>query len=121
MKKTVFFLALTLTLILTSCGASSSSMANATNNQTTVELSKKNFNVLGKVTGKSTNTYILGVGGMSNKALLEKAKNNMMENANLSGSKALINITYDKHYNGFAPFYSVVTITASAYIVEFTE
>ena len=45
----------------------------------------------------------------------------MMKNANLSGSKAIVNVTYDKHFNGFFPFYSKVTITASANIVEFTE
>lgn len=121
MKKALVFLIVSISLAFTSCGGSASIMSNSSINQTTVELSKKNFNILGKVTGKSTNTYVLGIGGMSNKALLEQAKNNMITNANLSGSKALINITYDKHFNGFVPFYSVVTITASAYIVEFTE
>ena len=121
MKKTLIFLLFAASLSITSCGGSSSLMSNTSASQTTVELSKKNFNILGKVSGKSSNTYVFGIGGMSNKALLEQAKNNMMANANLSGSKAVINITYDKHFNGFAPFYSSVTITASAYIVEFTE
>ena len=119
MKKVLFFLAVT--LAFTSCGGSASYMGNASISQTNVELSKKNFTILGKVSGKSTNTYVLGFGGSSNRALLESAKNEMMKNANLSGSKAVINITYDKHYNGFIPFYSKLTITASAYIIEFTE
>lgn len=121
MKKTLFFLALAVSFVITSCGGSASIMTNSSTNQTNVELSKKNFNILGNVSGVSTNTYVLGIGGMSNKALLEKAKSNMMTSANLSGSKALINITYDKHINGFFPFFSKVTITASANVVEFTE
>ena len=121
MKKVVLFLALSVSIALSSCGGSASVMGNTNVSQTNIELSKKNFNILSKVSGTSTNTYIMGIGGASNRALLEKAKNNMMTNANLSGSKAIINITYDKHYNGFVPFYSKVTVTASAYIVEFTE
>lgn len=121
MKKVMLFLALSVSIVLTSCGGSASVMGNTNVSQTNVELSKKNFNILGKVSGESTNTHIFFIGGMSNTALLEKAKNDMMANANLSGSKAVINVTYDKHYNGFLPFYSKVTITASAYIIEFTE
>lgn len=121
MRKLIIALTLTTSLIFISCGGSASSMLNTTNNQTTVELSRKNFNIVNKVSGKSTNTYILGIGGMANKALLEKAKNEMMNNANLSGSKSVINITFDKHINGFFPFYSKVTYTASGYVVEFNE
>lgn len=109
------------TIALTSCGSSLSNLSNSSSSETHVELSKKNFNIQGKTVGVSSNTYILGIGGMSNRSLLEKAKNEMMNNANLSGSKAIINITYDKHISGFFPFYSKKTITASAHIVEFTE
>jgi hypothetical protein len=121
MKKILFFVSLSLMLTLGSCGGSASVMGNSNLSQTNVELSKKNFNILGKVSGISTNTYILGIGGSANRALLEKAKNEMMKNANLTGSKAIVNVTYDKHFNGFFPFYSKVTVTASANIVEFTE
>lgn len=121
MKKVIIFIIVLTSVIAVSCGGSASLMSNSNISQTNVELSKKNFNILGKVSGVSTNSYVFGIGGMSNKALLEKAKNNMMINANLSGSKAVINITYDKHYNGFYPFYSEVRVTASAYIIEFTE
>jgi hypothetical protein len=121
MKKVLFSVLFLTSLALTSCGGSATVFGNSTTNSTTVELSKKNFNVVGKVKGISTNTYVLGIGGMSNKALLEKAKNKMLESSELSGSKAIVNISYDKHYNGFFPFYSKVTVTASAHIVEFTE
>jgi hypothetical protein len=121
MKKVMLFLALSVSIALASCGGSASVMGNTNVSQTNVELSKKNFNILGKIRGESTNINILGIGGASNTAILESAKNNMMSNANLSGSKAIINVTYDKHYNGFFPLYSKVTVTASAYIVEFTE
>lgn len=121
MKKVLLFVVLSASILMTSCGGSASVMGNSNVSQTNVELSKKNFNILGKVSGKSSNTHVFFIGGMSNRSMLEKAKNDMMANANLSGSKAVINVTYDKHYNGFLPFYSKVTVTASAYIVEFTE
>ncbi|MCW2119611.1 DUF6567 family protein [Flavobacterium sp. 7A] len=121
MKKILCLLSMSLVLTITSCGGSASVMSNSNSNQTNVELSKKNFNVIGTASGVSTNTYIFGIGGSSNRALLEKAKSEMIKNANLTGPKAIVNVTYDKHFNGFFPFYSQVTVTASANIVEFTE
>jgi uncharacterized protein YbjQ (UPF0145 family) len=110
-----------LALTISNCGGSASVIGNSTICQTNVELYKKSFNVLGAITGVSTNTYILGIGGSGNRALVQKAKNEMVKKANLSGSKAIVNVTYDKHYNGFIPFFSKITVTASANIVEFTE
>ncbi|MEC5166254.1 hypothetical protein RCH18_001990 [Flavobacterium sp. PL11] len=121
MKKILSLLSLSLALSIASCEGSASIVSNTSMSQTSVELSKKNFNILGDISGVSSNTYILGFGGNANRSLLEKAKSEMMKNAKLSGSKALVNLTYDKHVNGFFPFYSKVTITASANIVEFTE
>lgn len=121
MRKIILMISLMTSVLLVSCGGSASIVGNHTSYQTNVELSKKNFTVLEKVSGVSTNTYILGIGGMQNRALLEKAKNDMMSKAQLSGSKAVVNITYDKHISGFFPFYSKVTYTVSGYIIEFTE
>ncbi|WP_395063366.1 DUF6567 family protein [Flavobacterium sp.] len=121
MKRVLCFLVLSLMFLITSCGGSASVMGNGNLSQTNVELTKKNFKIVRKVSGESSNKYICGIGGSANRALLEKAKNNMMENANLKDSQAVVYITYDKHINGFFPFYSKITITCSAYLVEFTE
>lgn len=121
--KTFFNLtAIVLTLFLTGCGMSTSMVGNVSNTVTTVELSKKNFKVLEKVTGTSTNTYIFGIGGLSNRSLVEKAKNQMMGNADLTnGSKTVINITYDTHMSLVYPIFFRKEVTASGFVVEFTE
>lgn len=122
MKSRLFLCTLLLVFALTSCGVSSSFVANVSNITTSVELSQKNFKILNKVEGISSNTYIFGVGGLSNTALVEKAKNKMMNKADLiGGSKMVINITYDTHNTFIVPFFYKKTVTASGYVIEFTE
>ena len=85
-------------------------------------MSKKNLKVTEKVSGKSTATYVFGIGGLSNKAQIEKAKSKMLEKANLIGdSKAIINLTTESHISIVYPLFFQRTITASGHIVEFTE
>ncbi len=109
-------------ILMTSCGIHSAKVGNINNNTTNVELSKKNFKVIDRVSGKSTATYVLGIGGLSNKALIEKAKTKMLENANLTGSsKAIINVTTESHTTLVVPFFYQKTVTVSAHIIEFTE
>ena len=111
-------------ILMTSCatGLHSGKFFNVNNNNTNVVLTKNNFKVVEKVTGNSTATYILGIGGISNKALIAKAKTNMLENANLIGNaKAIINFTTEVHTTQINPFFSRKTITVSAHIIEFTE
>ena len=67
-------------------------------------------------------TYIFGIGGHSNKALIEKAKSKMLENANLiGGARAIINLTTESHISIIYPIYFKRTITVSGHIVEFTD
>ena len=111
-----------ISILITGCGFHSSLVGNINNNTTNVELSKKNFKVIDKISGSSTATYILGFGGLSNKALIENAKAKILENANLTGSsKAIINVTTESHFSFFVPFYFQKTITVSAHVIEFTE
>ena len=45
-----------------------------------------------------------------------------MDNANLKGgSKAVIDITYDTHISIVYAFFLTKTITATGYVIEFTE
>jgi hypothetical protein len=115
----VFFMT---SILMTSCGIHSAMFANINNNVTHVELSKKNFEVVEKVSGKSTATYVLGIGGLSNKALIENAKSDMLKYVDFLGySRALINVTTESHISIVYPFFFRRTITVSGYIVEFKE
>lgn len=109
-------------ILMTSCGIHSAMVRNINNNTTNVALSRKNFKVIDRVCGESTAIYVLGIGGLSNKALIEKAKTKMLENANLIGSsKAIINVTTESHMTLVVPFFYQKTVTVSAHIIEFTE
>jgi hypothetical protein len=118
------FLAITLfvMIIASSCGSHRGAFINNNNNTTQVELSEKNFKVVRKVSGQSTATYVLGIGGITNKSLIENARSNMMSNADIVGSsKAIINMTTESHSTLVYPFFYQKTITVSGYVVEFTD
>ena len=109
-------------LLFSSCGLHTTHVGNFNGNMTNVELSKKNFQVVERVSGKSSATYIFGIGGLSNKALVEKAKSKMLQNAEIvGGSKAIVNLTTESHLSNIFPFYFRRTVTISGHIVEFTE
>lgn len=108
--------------LLNSCGIHTTHVGNINGNMTNVELSKKNFQVVERVSGTSTATYIFGIGGLSNKALIEKAKSKMLQKADIvGGSKAIVNLTTESHLSDIFPFYFRRTVTISGHIVEFVE
>ncbi len=110
------------TILLNSCGINLGLLTDKTRTITNVELNKKNFKVLDRVSGTSSATYVLFIGGMKNKALLDMATNDMLSKANLSGgAKALTNTTLDVHKGGIPLFYQKITVTVSATVIEFTE
>ncbi|MDR1356812.1 MAG: hypothetical protein LBJ58_03980 [Tannerellaceae bacterium] len=120
MKKITFSLLLVCALILSGCGVTTTAMINDNTTLTNVELSKKNFVVLGQTEGVSSSTYILGFGGLS-KRLYGQAKTDMLQNAKLRGkARAVVNITYDTHVS-FYLVLSVYTVTATGTVIEFTE
>ncbi|MBI4930844.1 MAG: hypothetical protein HY841_08795 [Bacteroidetes bacterium] len=117
-----FLLATSFPLFLSSCGVHQAVITNVAATNTNVELSKKNFKVTDKVAGTSSAVYVFGIGGISNKALIERAKLNMFSNANLIGSsKALINLSIETHFTYVYLFFFKKTITVSGYVIEFTE
>jgi len=122
MKSCQFILIVLSVLIISSCGTfHSGKVLNLNNNQTQVELNKKNFKVVGKTSGSATASYILGI-GISKKALIENAKSAMYDNAGLVGtSRAIINISIEKKIQLAYIFYTKTTIVVSGYVVEFTE
>ncbi len=116
---TLFFLTL---FLLTGCGIHTAMVGNLNGNVTNVELNCKNFKVLERISGSSTATYILGIGGVPQKALIEKAKADMFAGHDLTGtSRAIVNVTVEEHLTAYFIFYAIRTITVSAHLIEFTE
>ncbi|MDO5105076.1 MAG: hypothetical protein Q4D72_04180 [Capnocytophaga sp.] len=88
---------------------------------TEVVLSKKNFKVVDRVKGEASDFYVLGLFGGMKKSLIEQARAEMLQKANLlDSSKAIVNETVEIHNAQFVLF-SKYTVTVSANVVEFTE
>lgn len=118
----VITLLLVATIFLSGCGINSGIINQYSVNgaNTNVVLEKKNFKVIGTVSGEATDTYFLLVGGYKQN-LVAKAKQNMIENAKLDGtSKAIINVTLEEH-SKFIFIYFKRTITVHGTVIEFTE
>jgi hypothetical protein len=95
---------------------------NTNNTGTEVQLNKKNYKVIKRVSGEANATYILGMGGLSNKHLIEQAKNAMYDNAKLEGgAKAIININAEIHDGVWTLLYVKRSVRVSGYLIEFTE
>ena len=107
-------------IMFASCGVSSHITANANLNQTNVVLSQKNFHIVKTVEAEVSATYIFGIGGFSQKALKDNAVAKLTENAGLTGSQALVNITF-KSSNKMILFYNKVTCYAEATVIEFDK
>lgn len=120
MKKIFKFAAISFAaLSLGSCGIVTPVSNNLTD--TRVVLDRSNFKVIGQAEGESSATYILGIGGLSKKALKNNAINEMSKNANLKGSQTLTNITTQSSIKTFLGVYTKITYTATANVVEFTK
>ncbi len=78
-------------MLMTSCGISQDATSNLNQIQTSVVLSQKNYRVVKTVSGESKQMYVLGFGGLSKKSLKESAMSDMMKNADLKDSQAIIN------------------------------
>ena len=122
MKKSLMTaLALTSLLTLSSCGISRDLTSNQNQNQTSVVLSQNNFRVVGQASGTVSGTYVLGMGSLRKKALQANAIDEMLKNAKLTGSQAVVNTSVKQTVKMITPFYVKVTMTATANIVEFTD
>ncbi len=106
---------------LISCGISQTATRNVTNINTNVDLSRKNFVVLGNVSGSTNNWFLFGLGGLISKNLLGEAYREMERNAELKGtSRVIINVTYDVHYT-WVLIYSQYKIKATGTVIEFID
>lgn len=106
----------------TSCSLHDGLTHNLNQNSTNVVLQGNNYTIVQKVRGESQADYFFYLGGFRKKGLIEEARANMLENANLIGSsKAVINETVETSYTTFCGIYSNVKVTVSGYVVEFKE
>lgn len=110
-----------LVLMCTSCGISSQLASNVNAQETEVVLAKKNYKVIGTVTGESTQKYWIGIGGLSPKSLKQSALADMYANADLNGkSRAVINVSVVQK-NKFILVYNEAKVIATGTLIEFTE
>lgn len=107
-------------MLCTSCGVSRQATTNTNLTQTEVVLAKKNYMVVGYVSGESAQNYFFGLGGLSKKSMSESAMSEMYKNANLKGSQAIINVNVS-YKNKFILIHGQAKAIATGTIIEFTE
>ena len=122
MKKLSLLLVFASIFVLGSCSFHKGNMTNHTNHSTVVQLSEKNFKVKKRVEGSASATYFMAIlGGLSEKALIAKATEDMYEKAGMEdGAKASINVTVETH-NSILLIIRTKTVTVSGTVIEFTK
>ena len=127
MKKLKYFLFCCLSVVLfSSCGVytghNSTWYPSYVPTRTEVRLLEDNFKVVGIAKGEWSATYVLGIGGFSQKSLMNNAISDMYEKANLTGSQTIINVrsaVSRKHI--IWGIYCQRTAVVTGTIIEFTE
>ncbi len=118
--KRIHLLALVLVAMLASSCVGTHIMTKAPiANAPTVELKQNNFHIVKHVTASETCRYICGFGGYSRAKMRENAIAEMIQNANLEGSQAVVNIVTRENVRMFTPFYIERTVTVHGTVVEF--
>ncbi len=109
-------------MILSSCGISDEAATSVSELQTQVVLSKKNYRVVREVMGQSTQHYALFfLGGVSRQSLRSSAINEMMSNANIMGSEAIINVHVQYKSATAFGLWGMRRAIARGTVIEFTE
>ena len=120
MKRILAISLLCLSLMTVSgCGTSSDLTFNQNQLQTNVVLSQKNFTVVKEVAGEATATYVFGIGGYRCADAKSAAMSDMVWNAQLTGSQAIVNASISTHVQTVLGIYTKVTAYATGTVVEF--
>lgn len=83
-------------------------------------LSSNNFSYVQKnLQGKAQATYVLGIGGMNREAIVNEAKEKMLENYSLEDGQTLANSTVNFKYSNFLGIVVTYKCYVTADIVEF--
>ena len=98
--------------LLTGCSTARYNTSNHLNTETQIVLSEANYKIIKQVTGYAETTKVFGIGGLSRRACEANAYADMVANANLQGSQAIINVL---------PIVWIRTVTAKGYVIEFTK
>lgn len=121
MRKFLLVVAIATMGLMTGCGLTTNLTENRNVVQTNIDLGQKNYRIIGTVEGSAQAAYILGIGGLSSKAVQANSHAEMIKNANLTGSQAIINTSTENKQRGFAPFYWKKVVTTYGQVIEFTE
>lgn len=101
--------------LFSSCAFHGGYMANS------ASLGRANFSYVHRhATGSATASYVFGFGGLAKNALIDEAKQNMLQSTPLADNQALANITVNMKGSYFY-VYNTVTCTVTADIVEFNN
>lgn len=120
MKRIIILLAGVMFLSV-SCGIHSGLTSNVNQNTTEVVLGQANYKVVQQVKGEAQALFIFGFGGVSQKALIAQARDNMIRSANMVGHpRAVINESVEIHHGHF-PFVRTYTVTVWGYVIEFEK
>ena len=120
MKHYLLMCVAALSLLFTSCSLSRESTTNLNQIQTQVVLNQKNYRIVKAVSGESKQNYVLGIGGLSRKSLTESAMSEMIKNADLKESQAIIN-TNVQYKNQFYIFWGKKKAIAHGTVIEFIK
>jgi len=106
---------LCVTVLFSSCAAGLTGYMN-----NSAALSSNNFSyVKQNLQGMSQATYVLGIGGMKREAIVDEAKQNMLENYKLQDGQTLANTTVNFKYSNFFGIVATTKCYVTADIVEF--
>lgn len=121
MKKIQLMMVSMVVLLLTNCAGLN--MTPYANNpaETKVLLSEANYKIVKEVSGEWSATYVLGIGGVSQKSLTTNAIGEMYKNAELKGNQQIINITTTKSVESWCLVYAKYRVVARGYVIEFEE
>ena len=94
---------------------------NVNNNTTNVVLQGGNYEIIQRVEGSATGTLLFGFIPLNSQTVVNNARSQMLQSANLVGSsRAIINETVEKEVV-VNPFVGRRIVTISAYVIEWRD
>ncbi len=107
--------------MLTSCNFNTTSYSNVDAVNTVVDLSNADYEILKTVEGFSKQTYVFGIGGLSQKSLVENAKADMYKNADLKNNEAIIYPSTTTSVSNYLGIVSIVRAHAFGYKIKINK
>jgi uncharacterized protein YbjQ (UPF0145 family) len=121
MKAKFFLLAVLSAVLFTGCAGLHTLTETPIANSPVVTLDQDNFHVVKHVEASAVTKRIMGIGGLSKRAMRQNAVADMMKAAQLTGSQAVVNVTTKVSTAVWTPFYVKTVVTAYGTVVEFDK